>query len=81
MTHGDFGLLSPVSASSAVAALTGDHAVIAAILDVEASWLVSSRKRGGWSLPAPPLWWPKPPTPAHMTQPKSPNAPKVAATR
>lgn len=38
MTHGDFGLLSPVSASSAVAALTGDHAVIAAILDVEASW-------------------------------------------
>ncbi|MCX2750129.1 lyase family protein [Arthrobacter sp. MI7-26] len=35
---GDFGLLSPVSASSAVAALTGDRAVIAAILDVEAAW-------------------------------------------
>lgn len=38
MTDGDFGLLSPVSASPAVAALTGDRAVIAAILDVEASW-------------------------------------------
>ncbi|MBB6405496.1 lyase family protein [Arthrobacter sp. AZCC_0090] len=35
---GDFGLLSPVSASPAVAALTGDGAVIAAILDVEAAW-------------------------------------------
>lgn len=35
---GDFGLLSPVSASPAVAALTGDRAVIAAILDVEAAW-------------------------------------------
>ncbi|WP_309074222.1 lyase family protein [Paenarthrobacter sp.] len=38
MTDGDFGLLSPVSASPAVAALTGDRAVIAAILDVEAAW-------------------------------------------
>ncbi|MFJ5958754.1 adenylosuccinate lyase family protein [Paenarthrobacter sp. NPDC092416] len=38
MTDGDFGLLTPVSASPAVAALTGDRAVIAAILDVEASW-------------------------------------------
>ncbi|MEQ4564650.1 lyase family protein [Paenarthrobacter sp. CAP02] len=38
MTDGDFGLLSPVSASSAVTALTGDRAVIAAILDVEAAW-------------------------------------------
>ncbi|BCW65079.1 lyase family protein [Arthrobacter sp. StoSoilB22] len=38
MTDGDFGLLSPVSASPAVAALTGDRAVMAAILDVEASW-------------------------------------------
>ncbi|MCD4851270.1 adenylosuccinate lyase family protein [Arthrobacter sp. AK01] len=38
MTDGDFGLLSPVSASPAVVALTGDRAVIAAILDVEASW-------------------------------------------
>ncbi|MCA4133412.1 lyase family protein [Arthrobacter sp. M4] len=35
---GDFGLLSPVSASPAVAALTGDRAVLAAILDVEAAW-------------------------------------------
>ncbi|PRB43976.1 3-carboxy-cis,cis-muconate cycloisomerase [Arthrobacter sp. MYb23] len=38
MTDGDFGLLSPVSASPAVTALTGDRAVIAAILHVEASW-------------------------------------------
>ncbi|MEI2277824.1 lyase family protein [Paenarthrobacter ilicis] len=38
MTDGDFGLLSPVSASPAVAALTGDRAVITAILDVEAAW-------------------------------------------
>lgn len=35
---GDFGLLSPVSASPAVVALSGDRAVIAAILDVEAAW-------------------------------------------
>ncbi|WP_284982685.1 lyase family protein [Arthrobacter sp. efr-133-TYG-118] len=35
---GDFGLLSPVSASPAVVALTGDRSVIAAILDVEAAW-------------------------------------------
>ncbi len=34
----DFGLLSPVSASPAVAALTGDRAVLAAILQVEAGW-------------------------------------------
>lgn len=38
MTDGDFGLLSPVSASPAVTALTGDRAVITAILDVEAAW-------------------------------------------
>lgn len=37
-SDGDFGLLSPVSASPLVAALTGDHAVIAAILAVEAAW-------------------------------------------
>lgn len=37
-TDGDFGLLSPVSASPAVAALTGDRAVLAAILEVEAAW-------------------------------------------
>ena len=36
--HGDFGLLSPVSASPLVAALTGDRAVLAAILQVEAAW-------------------------------------------
>ncbi|WP_144672527.1 lyase family protein [Arthrobacter sp. U41] len=36
--HGDFGLLSPVSASPLVAALTGDRAVLAAILRVEAAW-------------------------------------------
>jgi len=35
---GDFGLLSPVSASPRVAALTGDRAVLAAILRVEAAW-------------------------------------------
>jgi 3-carboxy-cis,cis-muconate cycloisomerase len=36
--EGDVGLLSPVSASSRVAALTGDRAVLAAILRVEAAW-------------------------------------------
>ena len=36
--NGDFGLLSPVSASPLVAALTGDRAVLAAILKVEAAW-------------------------------------------
>ncbi|YCK82175.1 lyase family protein [Arthrobacter sp. D3-18] len=46
MTDGDFGLLSPVSASPAVAALTGDHAVIAAILDVEASWAAVLEEAG-----------------------------------
>ncbi|MDQ0754806.1 lyase family protein [Arthrobacter sp. B3I4] len=35
---GDVGLLSPVSASPKVAALTGDRAVLAAILRVEAGW-------------------------------------------
>ncbi|WP_346958818.1 lyase family protein [uncultured Arthrobacter sp.] len=35
---GDVGLLSPVSASPAVAALTGDRAVLAALLRVEAGW-------------------------------------------
>ncbi|UKA62793.1 lyase family protein [Arthrobacter sp. FW306-04-A] len=43
---GDFGLLSPVSASSAVAALTGDRAVIAAILDVEAAWAAVLEEAG-----------------------------------
>jgi len=37
-TDGDAGLLSPVSASPVVAALTGDRAVLAAILKVEAAW-------------------------------------------
>ncbi|MFF2242611.1 lyase family protein [Arthrobacter sp. NPDC058130] len=36
--HGDVGLLSPVSASPLVAAFTGDRAVLAAILQVEAAW-------------------------------------------
>ena len=36
--YGDVGLLSPVSASPLVAALTGDRAVLAAILAVEAGW-------------------------------------------
>jgi len=36
--QGDFGLLSPVSASPSVAALTGDRAVLAAVLRVEAAW-------------------------------------------
>lgn len=35
---GDVGLLSPVSASPLVTALTGDRAVLAAILAVEAGW-------------------------------------------
>ncbi|MET4621287.1 3-carboxy-cis,cis-muconate cycloisomerase [Arthrobacter sp. 2762] len=46
MTDGDFGLLSPVSASPSVAALTGDRAVIAAILDVEAAWAVVLEEAG-----------------------------------
>lgn len=37
-SQGDFGLLSPVSASPLVGALTGDRAVLAAILRVEAAW-------------------------------------------
>ncbi|MFJ5693030.1 lyase family protein [Arthrobacter sp. NPDC093125] len=36
--YGDVGLLSPVSASPLVAALTGDRAVLGAILAVEAGW-------------------------------------------
>lgn len=36
--QGDVGLLSPVSASPLVASLTGDRAVLAAILRVEAAW-------------------------------------------
>ena len=35
---GDVGLLSPVSASPLIAALTGDRAVLAAILSVESGW-------------------------------------------
>ncbi|MCM0616935.1 adenylosuccinate lyase family protein [Paenarthrobacter sp. TYUT067] len=46
MTDGDFGLLSPVSASPAVAALTGDRAVITAILDVEAAWAAVLEEAG-----------------------------------
>ncbi|MEC5190745.1 MULTISPECIES: lyase family protein [unclassified Arthrobacter] len=36
--QGDLGLLSPVSASPLVAALTGDRAVLTVILRVEAAW-------------------------------------------
>ena len=46
MTDGDFGLLSPVTASPAVTALTGDRAVIAAILDVEAAWAAVLEEAG-----------------------------------
>lgn len=46
MIDGDFGLLSPVSASPSVVALTGDRAVIAAILDVEASWAAVLEEAG-----------------------------------
>ena len=46
MTDGDFGLLSPVTASPAVRALTGDRAVIAAILDVEAAWAAVLEEAG-----------------------------------
>ncbi|XAS69788.1 lyase family protein [Micrococcaceae bacterium Sec5.7] len=42
----DVGLLSPVSASPAVAALTGDRAVLAAILAVEAGWAKVLEKAG-----------------------------------
>lgn len=43
---GDVGLLSPVSASPLVAALTGDRAVLAAILAVEAGWAAVLEKAG-----------------------------------
>ncbi|MDQ1593949.1 MAG: 3-carboxy-cis,cis-muconate cycloisomerase, partial [Arthrobacter pascens] len=45
-TDGDVGLLSPVSASPLVAALTGDRAVLAAILAVEAGWAAVLDKAG-----------------------------------
>lgn len=43
---GDVGLLAPVSASPLVAALTGDGAVLAAILAVEAGWAAVLEKAG-----------------------------------
>ena len=43
---GDVGLLSPVSASPLVAALTGDRAVLAAILAVETGWAAVLEKAG-----------------------------------
>jgi 3-carboxy-cis,cis-muconate cycloisomerase len=43
---GDVGLLSPVSASPLVAALTGDQAVLAAILAVESGWAAVLDKAG-----------------------------------
>ncbi|WP_258803996.1 lyase family protein [Pseudarthrobacter sp. NS4] len=42
----DVGLLSPVSASPLVAALTGDRAVLAAILAVESGWAAVLEKAG-----------------------------------
>ena len=42
----DAGLLSPVSASPLVAALTGDDAVLAAILAVESGWAAVLEKAG-----------------------------------
>jgi 3-carboxy-cis,cis-muconate cycloisomerase len=42
----DAGLLSPVSASPLVAALTGDRAVLAAILAVESGWAAVLEKAG-----------------------------------
>jgi 3-carboxy-cis,cis-muconate cycloisomerase len=42
----DTGLLSPVSASPLVAALTGDDAVLAAILAVESGWAAVLEKAG-----------------------------------
>ncbi|WP_082049942.1 lyase family protein [Arthrobacter sp. SPG23] len=46
MSNGDVGLLTPVSASPLVAALTGDRAVLAAILAVEAGWASVLEKAG-----------------------------------
>jgi 3-carboxy-cis,cis-muconate cycloisomerase len=43
---GDVGLLSPVSASPLAAALTGDRAVLAAILAVESGWAAVLEKAG-----------------------------------
>lgn len=43
---GDVGLLNPVSASPLVAILTGDRAVLAAILAVEAAWASVLEKAG-----------------------------------
>ncbi|MFF1252458.1 lyase family protein [Pseudarthrobacter sp. NPDC058329] len=45
-TDGDVGLLSPVSASPLVGALTGDRAVLAAILAVESGWAAVLEKVG-----------------------------------
>ena len=46
LSDGDVGLLSPVSASPVVAALTGDRAVLAAILAVESGWAAVLEKAG-----------------------------------
>ncbi len=46
VADGDVGLLSPVSASPLVAALTGDRAVLAAILAVESGWAAVLEKAG-----------------------------------
>jgi 3-carboxy-cis,cis-muconate cycloisomerase len=46
LSDGDVGLLNPVSASPSVAVLTGDRAVLAAILAVEAGWASVLEKAG-----------------------------------
>ena len=79
--HGDFGLLSPVSASPSVAALTGDRAVLAAILRVEAAWAAVLEQARHWPRPVPPRWSPRPPRWAATTSRTSPCAPRAAATR
>lgn len=42
----DYGLLNPVSASPSVSALTGDHAVLTAILAVESAWAAVLERAG-----------------------------------
>jgi hypothetical protein len=72
----DFGLLSPVTASPAVAALTGDRAVLSAILDVEAAWSAVLEEAG-----LAPEGSRRPRT-RNTTIPRpSPNAPWAAAIR
>ena len=79
-SDGDVGLLSPVSASPLVAALTGDRAVLAAILAVEAGWAAVLEKPASLR-PAPRPSWPTRPTRPATTLPASPCGRRAAATR